>query len=126
MRLPMRDVIATLLVTIASLLCAAWAVGLDMPIVSSVNAVAVAVLALGMAASASAVVPGFAELLQGSRPYLAVTSLLGLVALGAGLLAVMRGEALALLALMVSTVILWALSTDRHASAAPAQPPLRH
>ena len=83
MRLSMRDLIATLLVAIASLLCAAWALGVDMPITSSVNAVAIAVLVLGIAASMSAVVPSFTALLQGSKTYLAVTSVLGFVALGA-------------------------------------------
>lgn len=125
MRLPMRDSIATLLVAVATLLCTAWAFRIDMPIVSSVNAVAAAVLVLGISASISAVVPGFATLIQGSRTYLVISSVLGLVALGAGLLALLQGHAVALLALIVSTVVLWALSTNRHVSEAPAQPHLR-
>jgi hypothetical protein len=40
------------------------------------------VLGFGFGASAGAVVPGFDELLHGSRLYPAVTSLIGLVALG--------------------------------------------
>lgn len=126
MRLSMRDLIATLLVAIALLLCAAWALGVDMPIASSVRVAAAAVLILGIAASLSAVVPSFTALIHGSKSYLAVSSVLGLVALGAGLVAVVRGEALALTALIASTVVLWALSTNRHMSEASAQPGLRH
>jgi hypothetical protein len=44
----------------------------------------VAVLALGFAASASAVVPTFSQLLHGSKTYLSITSLIGLAALAAG------------------------------------------
>jgi hypothetical protein len=126
MRLPMRDLIATLLVAVALLLYAAWAVGMDMPIVSSVSAVAAAILVLGIAASASAVVPGFLELLRGSKTYLAATSVLGLVAFGAGLVALLQGHAVALGALIVATIILWALSTNRHVSEGRAEPHLRH
>jgi hypothetical protein len=114
MRLPFRDQVATLLVVIGLLLYAAWAFGMDMAIVSSASAVAVAILVLGIAASASAVVPGFAELLRGSRTYLALTSVLGLVALVAGIVAVIQGEAIALGALVLATLVLWALSTNRH------------
>jgi hypothetical protein len=50
---------------------------------SSTRATGVAVLALGLAASASAVVPAFGPL-HGNKAYLAITSLIGLAAAAAG------------------------------------------
>lgn len=114
MRLPMRDAIATLFVAVGLLIAATWALGLEMPGFTSVTAVAAAVLLLGIAASASAVVPGFADLLHGSRMYLAVSSGLGAVALVAGLVALSGGEPLALAALVLATAALWAMATARH------------
>ena len=61
------------------------------------------ILALGFVASASAVVPGFERLVHGSRLYLAVTSVLGLGALVAGL------------------VTLWSSSTAAHPTWAPCR-----
>jgi hypothetical protein len=94
---------------------------MDMAIVSSASAVAVAILVLGIAASASAVVPSFEELLSGSRLYLAVTSVLGVAALIAGVVAVIQGEAIALAALVLATLALWAFSTNRHMTQANPQ-----
>jgi hypothetical protein len=125
MRIPIRDLIATALIAIALLLYGAWAFGVDLPIMSSTSGVAAGVLVLGIAASASAVVPGFVELLHGSRPYLVVTSVLGLVALASGIVAILQGDGRALGALIVSTLILWAVSTNRHMAGERAQPHLR-
>ena len=69
MRLPRRDIIATGLVAVAGLLYLLWAIDFALPDMSSTRATGVAVLALGFAASASAVVPGFDQLLHGNRAY---------------------------------------------------------
>ncbi len=84
MHLPKRDIIATSLVAAAGLLYLLWAVGSALPGMSSTRATGVAVLALGFAASASAVVPTFDQLLHGNKAYLVITSLIGLVAVAAG------------------------------------------
>ncbi len=115
MALPWRDSIATLLVAVGVVIYGAWALGLAIPGLDSVEAIAVGILVLGIAASVSAVVPGFDELLRGSRTYFAATSVLGVLALGAGVYAIANGETLALAILALATVILWALSTARHA-----------
>ena len=115
MRLPCRDVIATVLVVTAFVVFAAWSLGTAIPGFSAVGAVAAAVLVLGIAASALAVVPGFAGLLHGSRLYLALTSSLGVVALGAGLWALIGGATIGLTVLVVATIAMWALATARHA-----------
>jgi hypothetical protein len=117
MSIPWRDSIATLLVALGVVVYAAWLVDLAIPGLDTVEALAVGILVLGVAASMSAVVPGFGELLHGSRTYLAATSLLGVLALGGGLYAILTGESVALAVLVLATVILWALSTARHVTA---------
>lgn len=114
MTLPWRDWLATAFVAISVVAYAAWAVGAPLPGFGTVGAVAAAVLALGVAASVSAVVPGWDELVHGSRAYFAAASALGVVALVAGLWALVGGEAAGLALLVVATLVLWAMSTMRH------------
>ena len=59
MYLPKRDIIATGLVAVAGLLYVLWAIDSAVPGMSSTRATGVVVLALGVAVSASAVVPTF-------------------------------------------------------------------
>ncbi len=126
MRVPWRDALATLLVAIALAVYAAWALGADLPEFMTVGGVAATVLALGIAASASAVVPGFGQLLRGSRLYLATTSGLGLIAVAAGLLAIVAGETAALSVLALATVAMWAMATARHTLVARPQQRIGH
>lgn len=114
MRIPWRDGIATLFVAAALGLYLAFELDRPVPGFAAVAPVAIAVLVLGIAASASAVVPGFEELLRGSRLYLLVTSALGLVAFGMGLWGVLANREEALLAFVLATLVLWAMSTLRH------------
>jgi hypothetical protein len=118
--------LATLFVAVSLVVYAAWAVGAAIPGLAEVGAVAVAVLALGVAASISAVVPGFWELLRGSRLYLVGASVLGALAFGGGLWAVFSGDAAALALLVLATLALWAMSTMRHAGVHPLQHRLGH
>jgi hypothetical protein len=80
MRFPKADIIATVLVAAAGLLYLLWAIDSTLPGMSSTRATGVAVVALGFAASASAVVPMFDQLIHGSKTYLVITSLIGLAA----------------------------------------------
>jgi hypothetical protein len=112
MFMPLRDRVATLLVATATLVYVLWLVGpLDR---LTAGAVALIVLALGFVASASAVVPGFAALLRGSKVYLGVTSLAGLVALAAGVVTVLQLNRETLAILVLVTIGLWAAATVRH------------
>ena len=70
--------------------------------------------ALGFVASASAVVPGFAALLAGSRLYLALASLAGLVALVCGAITITQATEQTLAILVVATIGLWAAASVRH------------
>jgi hypothetical protein len=87
---------------------------------SGARALAVAVLLLGLAASVTAVVFGVGEgLLHASKYYLAITSLFGVAALVAGII-VLLNESEAMLATLVgTTVVLWFVSTARHATGEP-------
>lgn len=126
MRLGSRDMLATGFVAISLGVFGGWALGIDLPGLSAVAAVAAVVLLLGVAASASAVVPGFAELLRGSRLYLALTSALGLLALAAGLYALVAGAGAALTVLVLATVAMWAMATARHAGLLQREARIRH
>ena len=114
MSISWRDRIATVLVATATLIYGLWLVG---PLGGlTAGSVAMVVLALGFMASASAVVPGFAALLSGSRLYLALASLGGLVALTCGVLTVTQATGHTLAILVVATIGLWAAATARHAT----------
>lgn len=123
MRLTWRDRLATFVVAAAALLYLVWFSFDDGASETEVRWITAIVLALGFVASASAVVPGFEGLIHGSRLYLAVSSLLGLGALAAGIAALVTGDEVWLVLLVVLTVVLWAMSTMRHAAAAPRSVP---
>lgn len=93
MRLSMRDLIATFLVAVAVLVWLLWAVDAAAPGLGSARLAGAVVLALGIAASASAVVPGFRALLHGARKYLVSTSVLGVAAFVGGLMALISASA---------------------------------
>lgn len=117
MHLARRDRIATFLVAAAALVYLIWFVGDGSLDETDVRVVTGIVLALGFVASASAVVPGFDALLHGSKVYLVVSSLFGLGAFAAGITALVTGDEGALIVLVILTVVLWAISTVRHAAA---------
>jgi hypothetical protein len=114
MRFGRRDLIATVCVVAGVLVYALWAANHPLPGLSSVRVVALFVLGTGVAASASAVVPSFTQLLHGSKMYMAVTSLVGAVALVAGIMAIFRQTDVMLHLLVATTVALWIIATVRH------------
>jgi hypothetical protein len=113
MHLPARDLLATVLVAVALIAYAIWWLG-GVPVLDQVSSVALIVLAMGVVASMSAVVPSFSELMHGSWLYLGAASLFGLVAMGAGVVALINEDGTALSLLLLATVALWAMSTARH------------
>lgn len=112
--LPVRDAIATSAVGVAVLLYVLWLAEAALPGMDGARGTGLAVLALGFMASATAVVPSFGQLIHGNKPYLTVTSLLGLVALAAGVTMLWRSSDAALGVLMALLVVLWVVSTTRH------------
>lgn len=116
MRLTWRDWVATVCVVVAALMYAVWLSQEEVLGISGARALGLIVLLLGLAASVTAVVFGVGEgLLRAPKPYLAVTSLIGLAALVAGIV-VLVNESEAMLATLVATTVgLWVISTVRHA-----------
>lgn len=114
MRVPKRDLVATGLVAAAGIVYLLWAVGWSLPGMSGVRVTGVAILALGFAASASAVVPGFDGLLHGSKVYLTVTSMIGLVALVGGVVMLVAGSSGAMAMVMAAMGVLWLVATVHH------------
>ena len=118
MRLPKRDILATALVLLAGVLYLLWTVDAAPPGLSALRATGAVVLGLGFAASASAVVPGFDAVIHGSKSYLAVTSLIGLVAFVAGVQMLVATSELALGVMVGAMGVLWLISTVHHMSLA--------
>lgn len=130
MHLPKRDLIATGLVAVAGLVYLLWATGSALPGMSGARVTGVIVLGLGFAASAVAVVPGFEQLLHGSKTYLAVTSLIGLAAVTAGVHMLITTNGTSLAVVMAAMAVLWLIATIHHSllartGAIPPQP-VRH
>lgn len=119
MHVSRRDIVATCLVA-ASVVYALWLTGTSIPGLSDTRVSGSVILALGFAASASAVVPGFEGLLQGNKLYLIGTSVLGLIAAVAGVLMLLTGSGASLAVVMVGMVVLWLLATVHHSMLAAA------
>jgi hypothetical protein len=122
MRLASRDRLATIFVWVAALTYLLWLAGVGPQDEAGVRGVTAIVLALGVAASASAVVPGFEGLWHGSKTYLGVTSLIGLGAFVAAVVALVDADELMLGLLVSATVVLWVISTVRHSAAVGTEP----
>ena len=117
MRLTWRDGLATVFVGTGVVLYALWLAGVE---VAGPRVLTGVVLGLGLAASVTAVVYGVgAGLLQASKVYLVIASAIGLTALVSGVIGLVSVNETMLAMLVASTVALWAMSTVRHAVAAP-------
>jgi hypothetical protein len=125
MSLPKKDVIATSLVAIAGVLYLLWVTGSAPPGMSGLRATGIVILALGFVASATAVVPGFDQLMHGSRIYMTVTSLIGLGAAIGGLMMLVAESEVGLAVVMAAMVVLWLIATIHHSQLARTAPPAR-
>ena len=123
MNLQKKDVIATVLVAAAGVLYLLWVSGSSPAALDGVRATGTAILVLGFAASATAVVPGFTELMHGNRIYMAVTSLIGLGAAVAGGLVLLAESEGGLAVLMAAMLVLWLVATIHHSLLAKVGPP---
>ncbi len=121
MRIPTRDRIATVLVGLAAVAYVLWLTGSALPGMDSIRVTGVTILGLGLVASAGAVVPGFDRLLHGNRLYVAVTTLLGLVALAAGVVMLVDASEVALGVVMGTMIVLWLISTVHHTALAETE-----
>jgi hypothetical protein len=116
MRLTWRDVLATVFVLAAAVLYLLWLADIEVLGISSARVVGAIVMVLGLAASVTAVVYGVgAGLLRASKLYLVIASLIGLAALVAGIVTIAAADETMLAVLVIATLVLWAISTIRHA-----------
>jgi uncharacterized membrane protein YqgA involved in biofilm formation len=122
MRLPKRDILATALVAVAVALYLLWLLDATLPGMSDTRVTGLVILALGFAASASAVVPGFEQLMHGNKTYLSVTTLLGLVAFAGGLTMLLWASSAGLGVMVGAMAVLWAISTSHHLLLTKGQP----
>jgi hypothetical protein len=120
MRIPRRDRIATLVVALAVAVYGLWAAGWAVPGLDGIRVTGLVVLGLGFIASASAVVPGFDELVHGNKLYMAVTSLIGSVAFTAGVVTLVSASEVALGVVVASMIVLWLIATVHHTALAQA------
>jgi hypothetical protein len=110
-----RDGLATVFVLVAVGIYGVWLADVDV-FGLGVRGIGAIVLALGLAASVIAVVYGVgAGLLHARKSYLAAASVIGLVACGAGVATLLDASESMLVALVGTTVVLWAMATIRHA-----------
>lgn len=114
MRLSKRDSIATGMVVVALVVYGLWAAGHPLPNMSGTRATGMVILVLGFLASATAVVPSFAQLLHGNKAYLAITSLIGVVAVVAGVQMLYAASKIGLAVVMAAMVLLWLIATTHH------------
>lgn len=122
MNLPKKDIIATGLVAVACVLYLLWLAGSSPPGLSGIRATGLVILALGFAASASAVVPNFTQLLHGNKIYVSVTSVIGLVAAISGVLMLVAESEAGLAVVMAAMVVMWLIATIHHSQLAKTAP----
>ena len=122
MNLPKKDVIATGLVAVACVIYLLWLAGASPPGLSGLRATGLVILVLGFAASATAVVPSFDQLLHGNKAYVGVTSLIGLVAAIGGVLMLVAESEAALAVVMAGMVVMWLIATIHHSLLARTTP----
>jgi di/tripeptidase len=123
MNLSRKDIIATGLVAVAGVLYLLWATGSSPPVLDATRATGVVILALGFAASATAVVPGFGQLLHGNKTYMTLTSLIGLVATTGGVMMLVAESEAGLAVVMAAMIVLWMIATIHHGLLARTTPP---
>ena len=121
MRIARRDRIATVVVALAVIVYGLWASGSALPGMDGIRITGLVVLSLGFVASASAVVPGFDELLHGNKVYLVVTSLIGLVAFAGGVVMLVDASEVALGVVIAAMIVLWMIATVHHTVLAQAE-----
>jgi predicted branched-subunit amino acid permease len=114
MNLQKRDLVATGFVAVAGVIYLLWLLDSLPTAISGVRAAGAVILALGFAASATAVVPTVDQLLHGNKVYLAVTSTLGVVALVAGVVMLVNSSDVALAVVMAAMIAMWLIATIHH------------
>jgi len=121
MRLTGKDVAATVFTALVVAVFIAFRQGSDLPLLGSVRGTAGVVLFLGWVGGCalSGVGHVYSPAARTSKALVAALTLFGVVALTAGVVAVVASSEVALAVLVTATVMLWLLSTVRHATTHP-------
>lgn len=125
MRLTWKDMVATVFTAGAVVVYIAFLQRAGWPLIGGVRGTAAAIMVLGLFGGCAF---GAAGGLYGrnvrpaARAYVALTSILGLAALGSGIYALVTANDGALAVLFVATVGLWLVATAHHLFNAPAAP----
>ncbi len=125
MRLTWKDAVTTFFMVVIAAAYVAFLGGTSLWLISSARGTACAALVLGIAGGCA--LSSAADLYTGpqSRSTQAVAGLAtlgGVIALVAGVAAMLTGSTVALAILVAATIALWLIATMRHALPAPAQP----
>jgi hypothetical protein len=126
MRLTWRDALATLFVAAAVALYGLWLTG-TAAAGTSTRVLGAVVFGLGWAGCVSdqremASVYGAGGYRRAPMAYVVVASLLGAVALAAGIMTLVSASEVMLAVLMAATIALWLLATVRHATSSEGRP----
>lgn len=116
-----RDLIASFLVAVAATYFGLFQVGVRVPDLGSVRAVAAVVLFLGLAACAVGSDPSLFKPRPTTGLLIQLQKALGYAALAIGVLAIASGLESMLTALFVITAVLWTSSTLRHLARQPIE-----
>jgi hypothetical protein len=125
MRLTWKDAVTTGFMAVIVAAYVAFLNGTSLWLISSARGTAGAVLVLGIVGGCA--LSSAADLYVGTqsrstRAFATLATLGGIIALVAGVIAMITGSTVALAILVAATIALWLIATMRHALPAPAQP----
>jgi len=122
MRLTWKDAVSTVFMAAIVIIYVAFLNSTTAWLISSARGTAAAVLVLGFVGGCA--MSAAAEQYQDTRAraYTSFASVLGVIALVAGVVALITASTVALAILVVATLALWLAATARHALASPAVP----
>ena len=121
-----RDLVATFLVAVAATYFGLFKVGVRVPDLGSVRAVAAVVLFLGLAACAVGSDPSLFKPRPSTGLLIQIQKALGYAALAIGVVAIAFGSELMLTVLFAITAVLWTSSTLRHLARQPIESRVAH
>jgi hypothetical protein len=119
MKLTWRDAVATVVMAAIVVIYVAFLHSTTAWLISSARGTATAVLVLGLVGGCGMSAAGERYRTRQGQAYTGAMSLLGLVALAAGVVALITASTVALAVLVAAAVALWLVATLRHALATP-------
>lgn len=114
-----KDVYATLVLAVGIVLALSVLQGWNWPLM---NGVRTAIIALGLTGMFSCAVSGWADGEPSFKsPFMVIGALLGVIALGAGVIGLVTGSAAFLVAMMTATIVIWLITAVHRVLGTPTQ-----